>query len=170
MSDSSDEAKQVLAFIFKRSGKKTLPASDVYLAISMELQWCSPKEAKAFVKQSVAHDLLIEQDYGVTPYFEFDKVSIPTGFTPSKTIFTEPLSSEESSSVEDVLSSVIKRLEGNTEMDSEEIRNQIEQVAKDKNIILEVAAVFLAKKHDCEIDDLVGPLKDVVFTSEKRKA
>jgi hypothetical protein len=170
MSDASDEAKQVLAFIFKRSGKKTLPASDVYLAISMELQWCSPKEAKAFVKQSVAHNLLIEKDHGVTPSFEFDKVSIPTGFSPSNTVFTEPLSSVESLSVEDIISSVIKRLEGNTKRDSEEIRYQIEQIAKDKNIMLEVAAVFLAKKHDCKIDDLIGPLKDVVFTSEKRKA
>lgn len=170
MSTIHDEAKQVLAFIFKRSGKKTLPASDVYLAISMEFQWCSPKEAKAFVKQAVSNKLLIEQDHGVTPSFEFDEVNIPTGFKPSKTIFTEPMPTENSSSVEDVPSLVIKRLEENTEMTAEEINDGIQRIAYEKKILLDVAAVFFAKKHECAINDLIDPLKQAIFTAEKRKA
>ena len=170
MSKVNDEAKQVLAFIFKRSGKKTLPASDVYLAISMEFQWCSPKEAKAFVKQAVSNKLLIEKDHGVAPSFEFDEVRIPTGFKPSKTVFTEQSSTEKSSSVEDVISLAIKRLEKNTEMTYREINDNIERIAQQKRILLEVAAVFFAKKHDCDITDLITPLKNMIFTSEKRKA
>jgi len=170
MSKVTDEAKQVLAFIFKRSGKKTLPASDVYLAISMEFQWCSPKEAKAFVKQVVSNKLLIEKNQGVTPSFEFDEVNIPTGFKPSKTVFKEQSSTKNSSSIEDVVPLVVKRLEKNTELSNQEINDNIKCIAQKKRILLEVAAVFFAKKHDCDITDLIVPLKKLIFTSEKRKA
>ena len=170
MSVVHNEVKQVLAFIFKRSGKKTLPASDVYLAISMEFQWCSPKEAKAFVKQAVSNKVLIEKDHGVTPSFDFDEVTIPTGFKPSKAIFTEPRSTENASSVKDVLSIVIKRLEENTDLTAEEINDGIQLIAHEKRILLDVAAVFFAKKHECVINDLINPLKQTIFTAEKRKA
>ncbi|MBS3777932.1 MAG: DUF2240 family protein [Candidatus Thermoplasmatota archaeon] len=163
----TNEAKQVLAFIFKRSGKETLPASDVYLAISMELQWCSPKEAKAFVRQAADAGFLKERDHGVTPSFEIDTVSIPTGFSPSEKCFAEVSSAKADSAEKDIISLVISRVKEKTKMTGEEVENNIEQLSKEKMIVKDVAAVFFAKKHNCKIQDLIPALKENVFTSEK---
>lgn len=163
----TDEAKQVLSFIFKRSGKETLPASDVYLAISMELQWCSPKEAKSFVKQAVDTGLLKESNHGVAPSFEIDDVSIPTGFSPSKKCFTEIRSEVANLAEKEIMSTVVSRIEEKTKMTDKEISQGIEQLAREKMIMNDVAAVFFAKKYDCKIHDLMSDLKEIVFTSEK---
>lgn len=166
----NEEAKQVLAFIFKRSGKKILPASDVYLAISMELQWCSPKEAKNFVKNEILSGILIEQDHGVTPSFEVDDVSIPTGFKPSKNFFMNEEVSETDPADVDVVSQMIKRIKNMTNMTENEIKNNIELLAKENVLSEEVAAIFLAKKKKCDIQDLIPLVRNNMFTSEKNKA
>lgn len=165
----NDEAKQILAFIFKRSGKEILPASDVYLAISMELQWCSPKEAKAFVKNAVANKLLKESDHGVTPSFEVEKVTIPTGFSPSKQLFSDLFSPLTETKEKDVYSLVMSRVKQKKQMSEEDIEQSIEKIKSEKMINKEVAAVFFAKTMQCEIQDLLSDLEKTVFTVEENK-
>ena len=166
----NEEAKQVLAFIFKRSGKKTLPASDVFLAISMELQWCSPKEAKSFVKQSVLTSLLSEHDEGLTPSFEVDEVSIPTGFKPSANCF-KALDLPKTSSINDsIISMVIQRVQNETTMDENDIKQAIKALAQEKLISDEVAALFFMKKKELHIQDLIPLARKNMATSEKNKA
>lgn len=155
----NQQAKQVLAFIFKRSGKQTLPASDVYLAISMELQWCSPKQAKIFVKQAVNEELLIQNDHGVSPSFDIDNITIPTGFKPSKECFLTDLSAQSDTSEDNVISKVYQRLINKKNMTKEEINHSIETIANEKMIEKSVAAIFLAKKMNCKVSDLIPHLK-----------
>jgi hypothetical protein len=163
------EAKQILAFIFKRSGKETLPASDVYLAMSMELQWCSPKEAKAFVKHSIAINLLKENNQGVTPSFQVEDVEIPTGFSPSNKCFSEITSPSTRLEEHDLLSVVISRIQGKKQMDEKEIKSSIKKIASEKMIVDEVAAVFYAKKMECAIQDLIASLKKIFLHLKKIK-
>jgi hypothetical protein len=165
-----EEAKQVIAFIFKRSGKKTLPASDVYLAISMELQWCSPKEAKMFVKEAVIHGLLIEEKQGITPSFPVDTIEIPTGFIPSKDCFVKMDSLAESAKNIEILNIVVSRVKQKTKKSEEEIKKEIQEIASQKLIYEEIAAVFYAKKMDIKIDDLLDEVEKINVTSGKNKA
>ena len=150
----NDEARKVLAFIFKRSGKKNLPASDVYLAISMELQWCSPKEGKAFVKEAVRSELLSENDSGVTPTFDVEDIEIQTGFRPSENCFKDIDVQPKST-----LSVVTNRIMKTNDISEGEIKQEIDRIVQNKQISSEVAAVFIAKKHDCKIDDLIVEVK-----------
>lgn len=159
----NDEARQILAFIFRRSGKETLPASDVYLAISMELQWCSPKEAKAFVKKAVAAGLLKENDHGVTPSFMVEEIEIPTGFSPSEEVFKNHLDSSKKSDEKELYSMVISRLAQKKQMSQNEINNAIEKISTEKKIEREVAAVFFARKMQCNIHDLLPDLEKIFF-------
>lgn len=164
------ESKQMLAFIFKRSGKETLPASDVYLAMSMELQWCSPKEAKAFVKHAVATKLLKETNQGVSPSFLVEDVEIPTGFSPSKKCFLETTSPSTTSEEQNIISIVISRIQEKKQIDTSEIISNIKEIALEKRIVDEVASVFYAKKMGCAIQDLISDLKNKSFTFGKSKA
>ena len=162
-----DEAKQVIAFIFKRSGKKTLPASDVYLAISMELQWCSPKEAKAFVKQAVTKGLLSETKQGIAPSFHVENITIPTGFLPSKDCFLKMGSLSELPKNKEIVNIVVSRTKQKSQISEEEINEDIHNIASQKLICEGVAAVFYAKKIGIEINDLLEELEKIVFTFGK---
>ena len=162
-----DEAKQVIAFIFKRSGKKTLPASDVYLAISMELQWCSPKEAKTFVKEAVTNGLLSETKQGITPSFPVENIIIPTGFMPSSDCFSKWDSLSELSKNREIINIIVSRVKEKIQMSGEDIKKDIQEIASMKLLYEEVAAIFYAKKMDIEINDLLGDMEQIIFTSEK---
>jgi len=164
-----EEAKQVLAFIFKRSGKQTLPASDVYLAISMELQWCSPKEAKAFVKRSIDSELLRETNVGITPSFKVDDIDIPTGFKPTKECFTLVDVTESDSLNKNITTEIISRVKTKHQISEEKILREIQNLSTEKMIHRDVAAIFYGKIHDCKIHDLIPRVKNEL-TSEKNKA
>ena len=166
----NEEAKQVISFIYKRSGKKILPASDVYLAISMELQWCSPKQAKLFVKQAINLGLLKEEAKGVRPSFPVDTLSIPTGFSPSKECFFLNDSKEFIPKNNDLISDVISLIKEKTKMSENDIRLEIKKIAKEKLLFDTVAAMFYAKKMDCVTKKYIEKFLHDDFTSEKNKS
>ena len=49
----NSEAQKVIAFVFRRSGKKQIPYSDFYLTLSMELNWFTPDDARKFLDFSI---------------------------------------------------------------------------------------------------------------------
>jgi len=52
------EEKIIIAFLFKRSGKNKLKESEIYLPLSLELDWFSANEARQFVNLAVELKLL----------------------------------------------------------------------------------------------------------------
>ena len=51
------EKEIIISFLFKRSGKESLKFSDLYLALSMELNWFTPDDAKSFISLFMAFPL-----------------------------------------------------------------------------------------------------------------
>ena len=43
------ELEIVITFVYNRSGKSELSFSDLYLTLSMELNWFTPDDAKEFI-------------------------------------------------------------------------------------------------------------------------
>ena len=83
----TSDAEIVIAFLYKRSGKEELSFSELYLNLSMELNWFTPDEAKDFVNLTIKQGLLIKKGEIIKPNFDFNKIVVPVGFTPSKNIF-----------------------------------------------------------------------------------
>ncbi|MCK5252977.1 MAG: DUF2240 family protein, partial [Thermoplasmata archaeon] len=44
-----EKLKEVIAFLYNRSGKEEMSAQELRLAMSMDLRWFSPKEAEEIV-------------------------------------------------------------------------------------------------------------------------
>ena len=52
------ESEIIIAFLFKRSGKAKLSFSDLYLTLSMDLNWFTPDDAKSFLNLTLKQNLL----------------------------------------------------------------------------------------------------------------
>ena len=154
----NQEEKIVIAFLFKRSGKNELKDSELYLPLSLELGWFSANEARNFVEKLVKHSLLIEKKGFLTPSFDIEKISIPIGFTPSKSNYFEDSAKEE----EDVFQKIIHLIVQKTDNSYVEIEKDIKKIQIEKRITSEVAALLLAKKFDIEVE------KKIVDLVEKR--
>jgi hypothetical protein len=154
------EAKIIIAFLFKRSGKTALKDTELYLPLSMELGWFSAKEAQEFVKYSLKKELLVKKDETLHPNFPVEKTSIPVGFTPTKKLFSEKTHEEKE---ENVLEDIVAQISIQTNRNDQEILKEINSEEEEKNILPEVAVLYLARKYNVDMTDWYDVVEQKLF-------
>jgi hypothetical protein len=154
----TSEAEQIIAFIFKRSGKNELGFSEMYLTLSMDLNWFTPDDAKSFVNNALKHNLLLKKGELVSPGFEINKTNVPLGFHPTGKLFeieTKPIATEEN-----VLDEIVKKIEEKTELKKEEILEKIKKIEQERNLTSEVAALLVGKEYDVDLAEFHNRIED----------
>ena len=80
-----ERLKEVIAYLYNRTGKEELSAQELRLVMSMDLRWFSPKEAEEIVDLFQNKRLLVRKGSGgLRPAFNYKKLSLPRDFRPSK--------------------------------------------------------------------------------------
>ncbi len=80
-----EKLKEVIAFLYNRSGKEEMTAQELRLAMSMDLRWFSPKEAEEIVDTFQNKRLLVRKGGGaLRPAFNYRKLTLERDFRPSK--------------------------------------------------------------------------------------
>jgi hypothetical protein len=154
------EAKIIIAFLFNRSGKTALKDTEVYLPLSMELGWFSTKEAQEFVKYSLKKELLIKKDGLLHPIFPVEKINIPVGFVPTKKLFSEKTHEEKK---ENMFVDIIAQISTQTNRNHQDILTEITSEEKEKNILPEVAGLYLARKYNVDMTDWYDAVEEKLF-------
>lgn len=155
------EVKIIISFLFKRSGKEELTFSELYLPLSMDLKWFSPKEAKEFVNSALKRKFLIKKDDLIKPNFDYRKTIVPVGFHPSKQAFNEEIEANEERP--DMIKLIIKQIIEKTDQDEHNILEEIKEISKERNISLEVAALLVSVGHDIPVDNFLEGVEDKIF-------
>jgi hypothetical protein len=156
----NSEAKIIIAFLFNRSGKTELKDSELYLPLSMELGWLSTKESQEFIDYAIKQELLIKKDGLLRPNFPLEKIAIPLGFTPSKKLFSEKRDEYKNKNIIDEIVILISTL---TNHSQGEIFEEIKQEQKEKNLFLEVAALYVARKYSVDITDWYEQVEKILI-------
>jgi len=154
------EAEIIIAFLFNRSGKTTLTEAELYLPLSMELGWLSTKEAQEFVKYALKQGLLVRKNEGVAPSFPLEKTTIPLGFIPSKNLFLQKAGTEEK---EDVMKKITAGICSQTHQNLNDIQDEITKEQKEKHLLPEVAALYVARRYHVDITDWFLDVEQHVF-------
>jgi hypothetical protein len=157
------EAKIIIAFLFNRSGKTLLKDSELYLPLSMELGWLSTKESQEFVKYAVTQGLLVKKEELLQPNFPLEKIVIPLGFTPSKRLFSEKTEEQPGNLIDAIIASLSTHLNKS----HEELRREIKQEGKEKNLLPEVAALSVGKKHGVDVTAWYEAVERLLFKQNK---
>jgi hypothetical protein len=157
------DAEIIIAFLYKRSGKEELSFSDLYLNLSMELNWFTPIDAKAFVNMSIKQKLLIEKGDLVKPNFDINKIVVPIGFIPSKNIFEK----KEVKVIEDedFFKKIIRQIVDKTKLDEKQIIGKIEDIANERNLTIEVAALLLGKDYNILFEEFYIQIEERIVES-----
>ncbi|RLF36730.1 MAG: hypothetical protein DRM99_02110 [Thermoplasmata archaeon] len=165
------EMQRVIAFVFKRSGKKEMSFSELYLTLSMDLNWFTPGEAQNFIKHAIKNKVLMENKELLKPNFDITAVTTPVGFHPSKKIFEKQIGQkkeEENPGLElkaqDVLEKIVHRISVETQLNEKEIFQKIKNVEKEKNVTPEVAALLIGKKYDLSFEGLLDQIEEELFS------
>lgn len=158
------EREIILSFLFKRSGKESLKFSDLYLALSMELNWFTPADAKTFVNMALEEKLLTKKGDLIKPSFDVNKIDVPIGFSPSKLVFEEK-KEKIAKKKENVLNKIVKKIIEETNLNKQQVTEKINIIAKEKNITDEVAALLICKEHDIIFNDFIDEIEEKIFKS-----
>lgn len=156
----SSQAETIIAFIFKRSGKTELAFSDIYLTLSMELNWFTPDGAKEFVNKAIKEKLLTKKNNQLRPSFDISKTDIPTGYTPTGELFEGKKEEKE----KNILDQIINLIEKEIKEDKRKIKDEIKKIGEEKKVNEETAALLYAKKYDITFDELYEEMEKYYIT------
>lgn len=158
----NSEAKIIIAFLFKRSGKKEMDQSEFYLTLSMDLKWFTPKKAKDFTTWSLKNNILSKSEGVLKPNFNINNINIPIGFRPSRDIFFERIE-EKINDNSKIIDQIIKRISEDSGKNSNYILEKIKDVEKELNINFEVAALFIGREYDIVLDGFFEGVKHKIL-------
>ena len=157
------EVKIILTFLFKRSGKKQLSFSELYLTLSIDLNWFTPDDAKKFVNEALEKKILTKKKDLITPSFDIEKVSVPVGFYPSKRVFIEEEPIEVKEEI-DLLNQIIKKIAKKVKLKDQDILNKIKKIEEEKKVTTEVAALLFGKENDLDLSEFFENIENKIFT------
>ena len=161
------ETEIILTFIFKRSGRPKLNFSELYLALSMDLNWFTPEAAKAFVNKAINNKLLTKKDEEILPTFDYEEIIVPVGFTPSKQVFEKKVIKKPEKKEEKLIEKIVKHLIKETELDSQQIKEKILGISRTNNITKEIAAALLAKEYNASLEKFYEEIEKTIFTENR---
>jgi len=160
----TSDAKIIISFLFKRSGKEELSFSDFYLNLSMELNWFTPDDSKAFVHMAINQKLLIKKGEIIKPNFDINKVVVPVGFIPSKNIFKK----EEIEDIKDeyFFGKIVRQIVEKTKLDEKQVIGKIEDIANERSLTKEVAALLLGKDHNLLFEEFYSQIEERIVKDQ----
>jgi len=162
------EAKIIISFLFKRSGKDKLKESEIYLPLSLDLGWLSASQAKNFVEYAIQQEFLIKKNGFLIPNFDIEKITTPLGFLPKEKSFKIEKAHKKTEGEQNVIDVIIQRIAEKSDVDFKDIYNEIKQVGTEKKVIEEVAGLFIANKYRVDVKDFYRTV-EVKITKENEE-
>ncbi len=128
---------------FKRKGKDALKESEFVMALSFDLKWFTPDQAKKVVQEAEKAGLIKREGDILRPSFELSSAEPPQGFKPD----------EERS----LFDRIIERITVETGMDKRRVIALInkKQDELSKLVEIEVSAILVALENGVAIDSLI---------------
>jgi len=160
------EVKIIISFLFKRSGKEELTFSELYLPLSIDLKWFSPKESKAFVNSAILKKFLIKKGELIIPNFDYKKIIVPFGFNPSKQQYNEDMEAKKENP--DVIKQIIKQIIEKTNQNDHSILEEIKEIKKERSISLEVAALLVCVGYDIDVSIFFDRIEEKIFVEDAK--
>lgn len=145
MGSSKSDLTYTVSMPFLRKGKEAMKESEFVLALSIDLNWFAPEQAKNVLGEAEKAGLLKREGELILPTFDVSKVEIPPGFKPGvygeKTIFER----------------VIERIMQGTGMEKRKIIALVNKKQEElaKMVLIEVSAILVAIEHGVAVNDLI---------------
>lgn len=143
---------------FKRKGKETLKDSEFVLALSIDLNWYTPEQAKTILGEAEKSGLLKREGDVIRAAFDTSSIEIPSGFKPEKPgdFGNKP-----------VFERIIERIILATGIEKRKVIALINKKQEElaKQVVLEVSAIIVAIEHGVMVNDLIEEEYEVLLSS-----
>jgi hypothetical protein len=132
---------------FIRKGKDVIKDMEFVMALSMDLKWFTPEQAKSVLAEAQRSGLLKRDGDLLRPSFDISKIEIPSGFKP-ETVAIEKKT---------VFERAIERIITSTGIEKRKVVSMINKKQEElsKQVVIEVSAILVAIENAVLVDDLI---------------
>jgi hypothetical protein len=132
---------------FKIKGKDVLKESELVLALSIDLNWFPPEQAKTIAREAEKSGLLKRDGELMRPTFDLNSIQIPNGFKPDSSIFEK----------KSIFDRIIDRIIASNGMEKRKVISLINKKQEDlcKLVEIDVSAILVAMEQGVMVDDLI---------------
>jgi len=150
------ELTYTVSMPFKRKGKEVLKDMEFVMALSMDLKWFTPDQAKSVLAEAQRSGLLKRDGELVRPSFDISKIGIPSGFKPEKVAIEKKT----------IFEKVIERIIISTGIEKRKVVSLINKKQEElsKLTVIEVSAILVAIENAVLVDDLIDEEYAVLTT------
>lgn len=154
---SQSDLVYTVSMPFLRKGKETLKDSEFVLALSIDLNWFTPEQAKNVLSQAEISGILKRQGEMVSPAFDLTKLEMPSGFKPETNVLEKKT----------IFDRIIERIILNTSMDKRKVIALINKKQEElaKMVLIEVSAILVAIENGVQVDDLIEEESEALMNS-----
>lgn len=141
------ELTYTVSMPFIRKGKEVIKDMEFVMALSMDLKWFTPDQAKSVLAEAQRSGLLKRDGDLLRPSFDISKIEIPSGFKP-ETVAIEKKT---------VFERVIERIITSTGIEKRKVVSMINKKQEElsKQVVIEVSAILVAIENNVLVDDLI---------------
>jgi len=132
---------------FKRKGKDEMKDTEFVLALSIDLKWFNPLQAKNVLNDAEKSGLLKREGEMVSPAFEITGIEIPSGWKPELENFSK----------KSMFDRIIDRIMTGTGIEKRKVIAMINKKQEElsKMVVIEVSAILVATENGVMVDDLI---------------
>ena len=141
------ELTYTVSMPFKRKGKEQLKDMEFVMALSMDLKWFTPDQARSVLAEAQKSGLLKRDGEFVRPSFDISRIEIPSGFKPETVVIEKKT----------VFERVIERIITSTGIEKRKVVSMINKKQEElsKQVVIEVSAILVAIENGVVVDDLI---------------
>ncbi len=141
------ELTYTVSMPFIRKGKDVIKDMEFVMALSMDLKWFTPEQAKSVLAEAQRSGLLKRDGDLLRPSFDISKIEIPSGFKP-ETVAIEKKT---------VFERAIERIITSTGIEKRKVVSMINKKQEElsKQVVIEVSAILVAIENAVLVDDLI---------------
>lgn len=139
------ELTYTVSMPFKIKGKETLKESEFVLALSIDLNWFTPEQARNILNEAEKAGVVKKEGELICPAFDLNSIQIPSGFKPG--VYEK----------KNLLDRAVERIMQGTGMDKYKVIALINKKQEElyKLVKIEVSALLVALEHGVTVDDLI---------------
>ena len=132
---------------FKRRGKDALKEMEFILALSLDMKWFNPEQAKIILSDALKSGLLKRDGELVCPSFDITKIEIPSGWKPGPVVVDNKT----------IFDRIIDRIIQGTKIEKRKVIAMINKKQEEfsKQVSIEVSAILVAVENGIMVDDLI---------------
>lgn len=147
MDSSKSGLTYTVSMPFLRRGKDALKESEFVLALSIDLNWLTPEQAKNVLNLAEKSGILKREGDIIHPAFDISGVNIPSGFKPEPGAFDKKT----------LFDVVTDRIISGTGIEKRKVIALINKKQEElsKMVVIEVSAILVAIDHGIMVDDLI---------------